>query len=103
MGPQSLIFFLTSHKHNEYCKDLPWPNKDDIDKIKRLENEILYEGRENYVEYYKELIKSAFENNNNNNTLNNFIIIIILVVLFLFGFGFCIIRKCKSNKMKKIN
>lgn len=42
MGPQSLIFFLTSHKHNEYCKDLPWPNKDDIDKIKRLENEILY-------------------------------------------------------------
>ena len=30
LGPYGLLVFLAKHKHNEYCKNFPWPNKEDI-------------------------------------------------------------------------
>ena len=34
MGPDSLINFVYSHKHNEFCKYLPWPNEEKIKNVK---------------------------------------------------------------------
>ena len=36
LGPSALINFVYTHKHNEFCKDLPWPNENGIKKIKKL-------------------------------------------------------------------
>ena len=35
MGPDSLINFVYSHKHNEFCKYLPWPNEEKIKNVKK--------------------------------------------------------------------
>ena len=32
MGPDSLINFVYSH--NEFCKNLPWPNEEKIKNVK---------------------------------------------------------------------
>ena len=33
LGILGLICFVIRHKHNEYCKDLPWPKEKEIQKI----------------------------------------------------------------------
>ena len=33
LGPYGILVFLAKHKHNEFCKNLPWPNKKLIDLI----------------------------------------------------------------------
>ena len=37
LGIYGLLAFLVRHKHNQYCKDLPWPKDEDFE---RLSNEI---------------------------------------------------------------
>ena len=35
LGAEGLIYFLSEHEHNEYCKSLPGPNDKEIKKIKQ--------------------------------------------------------------------
>lgn len=33
LGPYGILVFLAKHRHNEYCKNLPWPNNQIINII----------------------------------------------------------------------
>ncbi len=60
-GVYSLISFLADHEHTEYCKNLSWPDDEQIEKIKKFKKEISLENCENCTEYYEEIISSVFK------------------------------------------
>ena len=92
LGVCSLILFLASHKHNENCKDLRWPNEHDMKKIKKLGDEIKYYGCKDYKNIYLELINSAFNNN------NNFDVLTFTIVAIIFIFICFVIKRCRKRR-----
>ena len=101
LGPSALINFVYTHKHNEFCKDLPWPNENGIKKIKKL---MLITNPTLEKQLYKEVIDSTFSKypNNSINCGNNFLIYFIFgaIILLTIVIFFCL-RKWKNKKIKK--
>ena len=107
LGPCSLIIFLSAHKHNEYCKDLPWPNDYEMNKINKIEEEIMNTyrilgylfGCDDYKDFYKEIIDSTFNNHSTNfyNYIIKFIIFLFLLMLYHCLKKICI-KICKIIK-----
>ena len=89
-----------THKHNEFCKDLPWPNENGIKKIKKL---MLITNPTLEKQLYKEVIDSTFSKypNNSINCGNNFLFYFIFgaIILLSIVIFFCL-RKCKNKKIK---
>jgi len=36
LGTYGLLAFLIRHKHNQYCKDLPWPKDEDFERLNNV-------------------------------------------------------------------
>ena len=97
LGAEGLVLFLLSHKHNKYCKSLPWPNDIEIKKlnnslehlIKKKKNTSYrskHDENEDFKELYLKIINSTF--NTNNNIIPFlfaifFIVIVIVIVLII--------------------
>lgn len=96
LGPSALINFVFTHKHNEFCKDLPWPNEEDMKKIKKL---MLITNQTLEKQLYKEVIDSTFSINTDNNLIIYFIFVIIIIIILSFANFFCI-KNCKNKKSK---
>ena len=99
LGSCSLILFLASHKHNEYCKNFRWPNKYDMKKIKKLGDKIKYNGCKDYTNIYLELIDSAF--NDNIDDVLSFIIFVIIFIFIRYVIKWC--RKRIAQCCNEIN
>ena len=52
---------MADHEHTEYCKNLSWPDDEQIEKINKFKKEISLENCENCTEYYEEIISSVFK------------------------------------------
>ena len=97
LGPDSLIKFIYSHKHNEFCKDLPWPNEEEVKKVKKLR--IIYNDTLQ-KQLYQEFLDSFFNKDTDSNSFLIYIIIGIILVMILIPI---IIRKnCKAKKRKDL-
>ena len=111
LGPCSLILFLSSHKHNKYCKELPWPSDYEMDKINKIEEEIrtnykkykIFYGCKDYKDFYKEIIDSTFNNHSTNfyTFIIRFIGLVIILLLFYCLKKICI--KIKNKAKEKLN
>ena len=95
-GVYSLISFLSDHKHNEHCKDLPWPSENNIERAKELKNNYTSDKCDGCKEIYDEIISSAFNPTNkpNLNYLWFLILVPIIVIIIL-------IVKCKKKSNKE--
>ena len=89
LGPDSLIIFIYSHKHNKLCENLPWPNEEKIKEVKQLLH--IYNLNKK-KELYREFIDSFF----NKDSYIIILIIIILIILIIFVI-ICIIKICKHS------
>ena len=117
LGSSGLIMFLSYHQHNEYCKGLPWPNSDDMQKIQyyseKLENTALFFGSVSpnaYKDFYIKIINSTFREFNSVATNTDFkwkpfLFLLLFLLFFLSFFIFYIFRRKKKIKIynKKIN
>ena len=95
-GVYSLISFLSDHKHNEHCNDLPWPSENNIERAKELKNNYTSDKCDGCKEIYDEIISSAFNPTNkpNLNYLWFLILVPIIVIIIL-------IVKCKKKSNKE--
>ena len=106
LGPCSLINFLINHQHNELCKDLPWPNMDDMDKLNELRHDMYiiqssgaYSYCKNYKNLYQEIIDSTFNKTSSDSGMNIPIILFIIIVIFLILL--IIFRRYMKKRKKK--
>ena len=102
LGAEGLIYFLSGHEHNEYCKSLPWPNDEEIKRIKLASrclnmrrrgttfNFQLKNCNEDFL--YKSVLDSTFK--------NKYIpyLIIILSTILLLTIGYLCFKKNINKK-----
>jgi len=85
LGIEGLIYFLSEHKHNELCQSLPWPNDEEIKKIKEAKRCLIKKRGTSYTFELKncrdEEIKNLYKKVINSTFNNNFLSIIIIVVI----------------------
>ena len=104
LGIIGLIYFLITHKHNKYCRSLPWPSyleiieiEDALKELSMMEKKTTYGSKydknKEIEELYLKIIDSTF--NNDSNAHDN---IIIFLIIFIFVISLII----RINIKKKI-
>ena len=70
LGPYCILVFLAKHNHNEYCKNLPWPNQKIIDSLnyyrkvsaKRTSFSFEFKNHPNLRQFYINIKNTVFGN-----------------------------------------
>lgn len=85
LGVIGLIKFLSKHKHNQYCRNLPWPSDKQIEKINGLSNKRRHNVAKysTYRKFYIDILDSTFNNNGYNDLFPLYILLIISIFFFL--------------------
>lgn len=100
LGICGLILFLYKHKHNEYCRDLPWPSDKQFKKIKEIVHDKRFCKESSiYKEDYIKILNSTF----NNYTYLLFLPLIIIIFIFIFIYLKKIYTKNENTVEKEKN